>query len=424
MSEFFGPVAYLHPYILQILFAEALFAVFLKRRSKFILRLCIVIPCYIFIAAIIPALIYPFAQGFLSMSIFVLSLAIFPLCFHINFTDTLFCGISAMAVQNLTYNCTVLNCLMLNTGSDITLNVILIQGITYVAVYSVCFFFFARKLKNIESISVGRLSMLAVSTFLMIIAYILQWIFSNQESNFAIDVICSILFSCINVLSLFLLFGMMKRSKLLEENRILEQLIASNAKQYEMSEENIEIINMKCHDLKHQISVLKTEENEKSFAEIEKAIMVYDNIAKTGNKVLDVILSKESLICEKYKIKFTYIVDAKGLEKIDPIDIASIFYNSLDNSIEYLSQVEEVGKRVMSLKVMFKNNLLSIHLMNYLDSNLKFDDGMPLTTKSDTNFHGFGLKSIRYIAQKYGGNMVISVKNKFFILDVMIPINK
>lgn len=43
------------------------------------------------------------------------------------------------------------------------------------------------------------------------------------------------------------------------------------------------------------------------------------------------------------------------------------------------------------------------------------------TTKADKLFHGYGLKSIRYIAEKYHGNVEISTKGNVFTLQIVLP---
>lgn len=60
---------------------------------------------------------------------------------------------------------------------------------------------------------------------------------------------------------------------------------------YRIAKENIDIINRKCHDLKHQIAALRDmctkEEREKYIEEIQDSIQIYEAMVKTGNDVLD-----------------------------------------------------------------------------------------------------------------------------------------
>ena len=53
------------------------------------------------------------------------------------------------------------------------------------------------------------------------------------------------------------------------------------------------------------------------------------------------------------------------------------------------------------------------------DKDLILLDGLPVTSKPDKDFHGFGIKSIRFIAQKYGGHVAISAQQHHFCLHFM-----
>ena len=65
--------------------------------------------------------------------------------------------------------------------------------------------------------------------------------------------------------------------------------------------------------------------------------------------------------------------------------------------------------------------MLGIHIENYCEEELRFQNGLPLSTKGDANYHGFGLKSIWHVVEKYGGNIVVSFENRIFSLDTIFP---
>jgi hypothetical protein len=49
-------------------------------------------------------------------------------------------------------------------------------------------------------------------------------------------------------------------------------------------------------------------------------------------------------------------------------------------------------------------------------------DGLPETTKEDKHYHGFGVKSIRYITEKYGGDMSVTMEDGVFSLDLIFSL--
>ena len=68
------------------------------------------------------------------------------------------------------------------------------------------------------------------------------------------------------------------------------------------------------------------------------------------------------------------------------------------------------------------NRLLLIHVENYFEGKLVMRDGIPVTTKEDKNYHGYGMLSIRRIVEKYSGNFSISTEDQLFQIDIMLPI--
>lgn len=95
---------------------------------------------------------------------------------------------------------------------------------------------------------------------------------------------------------------------------------------------------------------------------------------------------------------------------LTPTDVYSLFGNAIDNAIEALLKVESEEKRIIQMSIRAKGKIIYVNIDNYSEKNIEFKNGMPVTTKSDDKYHGFGLKSIRYITEKYGGAFSVSQK--------------
>jgi len=160
-------------------------------------------------------------------------------------------------------------------------------------------------------------------------------------------------------------------------------------------------------------------------AEVEDSIMIYDHVVETENEVLNTILSEKSLYCEKHQITLTCIADAAPLDFMSVMDIYALLGNALDNAIEAVSKYEEVEKRVVSLTISSKNDFLCIQTNNYVDEELQFKDGLPLSTKKRNRaYHGFGMKSMKHLTEKYGGTLVVSQEKNIFMLQIILPMPK
>ena len=56
------------------------------------------------------------------------------------------------------------------------------------------------------------------------------------------------------------------------------------------------------------------------------------------------------------------------------------------------------------------------------DKAIDLNGGQPATTKENKESHGYGIKSIRKAAEKYGGCMTLEQQDGWFIMTVLIPL--
>ena len=204
-------------------------------------------------------------------------------------------------------------------------------------------------------------------------------------------------------------------------------LLSRQYEQYRQSRENIEAINRKYHDLKHQIGVIRlepsAEKREEYLNQLESGIQGIGPMQKTGNDVLDTILFSKQLYCAKHRIAMMVVADGARLGFMDVMDICSVFGNALDNAIESVLKLPDKEKRLIRIAVYTQNNFLMIRVENYFEGPLQMEDGEFKTTKRDKGRHGYGIKSIHCIAEKYGGSVSAEAQDNWFHLRVLLPIS-
>lgn len=208
-------------------------------------------------------------------------------------------------------------------------------------------------------------------------------------------------------------------------NAILQMQYAN----YQISEETIEMVNRKYHDLKHLIHLLRSDvtsgEKIASLDRVEEEIRTYEAQNKTGNKVLDTILTSKGNHCANNGIQLTCVADGEALNFLDVMDLSTLFGNALDNAIEGVSQIPDPEERLIHLSVARERGFLRIRVENRCREELKVSGGkLPGTTKSDNRFHGYGLKSIVSTAKKYGGSATVLAENGWFELRILIPLQE
>ena len=157
---------------------------------------------------------------------------------------------------------------------------------------------------------------------------------------------------------------------------------------------------------------------------MKEAIDIYDKVIHTGDEVLSTILSERSLQCSQRRIKLSCNVLYSDCSFINTVDLYTMLGNALENAIEGVGKLSDEDKKTISFTVEKRGNILCFMIENYYEGEIILSDGLPQTTKSDESSHGIGMHSIRRIAQKYGGDILVDADGEIFTLQIMLPIVK
>ena len=344
------------------------------------------------------------------------------LCMGGSAVKAVYYAIYACAVQHIAYDIYLIYTIL---GGDNYMIIVLI----FVAVYLLAYLLAARKLARENSFMPDRRSLFPIATIV-----ILVWILSIMDDSFVSgfesgDLHRVIYRICDGLCCFYVLWVQISQRELV---RLQSELTGINAawrlkkEQYEMTEDTIENINRKCHDLKHQIRELRNlsddQEREVYLDELENDIMIYDTALQTGNRALDIVLMEKALYCKNHGINWTCMADGSKLGMMKVEDIYAIFGNALENAIHAVMDLKDEMKRVISVKIISQNSILVIQIQNYYKGDLRFENGLPVTTKKNKRDHGYGMKSIRYTAEKYNGTITVNTGEDIFTLQILIPI--
>ncbi len=204
----------------------------------------------------------------------------------------------------------------------------------------------------------------------------------------------------------------------------LKSILERQYENFRVRQESINLVNQKYHDLKHQIALLRSEiGTDRKLAyldQVENEIRTYEAQNKTGNEVLDAILTGKSLYCAEHGITMTAVADGHALDFMSVMDLSALFGNALDNAIEAAEQVPDPEQRLIVLSVSQQKGFVKMQFRNrYLSG--ETITSLPATTKNDKRYHGYGLKSIRSTVEKYGGSVAVHGEDGWFELGILIP---
>ncbi len=417
---------------LQLMMSGAALTFYLPRRQHFLWRFLLGEAGYfIVVFGIFHGLQLIFqdmlaGQVLYYLLIFLVGVELVHLCFDVSEKELVFIGTGAYAIQHLTFNLVQLIDFIPVVGGVLKETMIWESGIPYAVMPAVIYFLLLRKYRETGELKEKDIRMIILSFVTIFTAIVVSLIARRAWDGSAQAFVCYLYGLICCCLSLFILMYIPKENRLCHEQQTLEQIIQVMGEQQQVSKESVEIINRKCHDIKHQLKALMEiedkEQRRKYTEEIRQAISIYDAIYQTGNAALDFVLREKALRCQEYEIKLSCLTDGKVLGFINTLDIYALFGNILDNAIESVTKEPDIEKRIINLHVLRRADILHIHADNYCNEEIRFEDGLPLTNKKDKAYHGFGVRSIRHVTEKYGGEMVLKKENDRFVLDLLIPI--
>ena len=358
------------------------------------------------------------------LCVFALAVICVLFCFKVKLLPALFCVTVAYCLEHMAQR---ISALILFNVTDIVwwgrqLFQIGCEVLLYTALYQLLIrHFLCREDDDYrDNQSLLWLSLVVISADIILNTLGMHLVFQSDQRDPLIvvhtfSILCSFLVLVISMCTI-----RMKSAE--KETLIVEQLLHSEREQFRRDNAVIDTINVKCHDLKHQIAMIETKLDQQELRDIRSAIQIYDSGVDTGNNALDVVLCNKMLLCTGRQIKLTCVADGKLLDFIREADIYSLFSNILDNAIESVSKLQEPEKRQITLTVSAERGFVFIHAENYYEGELQFKNGIPETGKADKRYHGFGLLSIRTLVEKYEGDLRIKAQSNIFKLDIMLPL--
>lgn len=204
----------------------------------------------------------------------------------------------------------------------------------------------------------------------------------------------------------------------------MQRFIHDKQEYYRINRGGIASLQQKCHDLKHQIALIRSAEGKRQFDEyvrgLEDTINEYNTVIETGNESIDVVLTEKNIHCSIKGIKFTYMIDGRLFSFLTEMDIYALFGNVLENAIEAAERAPS-ERRFISLKAARRGGMAVLLVENSYANELSYDDGeLPATNKPEAHHHGFGLRSVRDLAERNGGGISIQAEEGVFRLTVTL----
>ena len=418
---------------IDTLICTALYSRYFSRKQHFLIRLLLCL-LSLYAITVLSAFIrgdYDFIWVRLLIrqftNLFIISILFF--CFNESVSELLLCWSASLATQSIAEKSfgLILNLFAKDDRETISFFSShqkydwYIYYATHIAIYLILVISFNRHNRTEKDKETTR-NIVYLSVGTAILTNILMGIERYYEGdNYVLNAITKIFSILCGLFILLLRTDILTQNRYKQELKVMNEVLHLENKQFEAIKENINVINTKCHDIRNQLSRFEGRLTDQELDTLKAAIHIYDNNIKTGCEILDVILYQKQLYCEKNQIQLSCMADGSCLSFMSPAHLHSLFSNAIENAIEALTKLEDTQKRIVNISIHRQNGLITISISNYFTGECPMADYLPVTSKEDKNHHGYGMRSMKYIAEQYNGSLFAKTDGEVFHLNIHIP---
>lgn len=415
-----------HGYVLELLACVAATTWKLERQERFAARLTGILlaeVCFTIVWEQVPHNLYTESlRTFLLWSIAAVGIR---LCFRIAAAWAVFYATAAGTMQHIIYR-----------GAKLLQNAVYHMDRQYwawsrwvylglfVLLFAVCCLTLTRRLhsRNLGTLP-GR-----TMTFIMVGYQLSMNIFVNLFNAFSVDsaprifTTYSVYDEVTTILLFFLLCEILQRSDAEWDNMVLQQMMRQQRQQMELSKETVELINIKCHDIRKQLYTLGSRVPTEELDELKKAVDIYGSTVKTGQRDVGraaggalhrVQGPRHPAGLHRRRCKAGLPEARRGVLAVRQRAGQRHRGGDPAGAGPPLHRPAGAGRA---------GHAAHPHGELRRRAPLHFVDGLPQTTKGDARWHGFGVKSIRRIVQQHGGTLTMQAQDGMFRLVALLPL--
>ena len=268
----------------------------------------------------------------------------------------------------------------------------------------------------------GKAALVAVVMAAMVFAVSNLLFLGDREVDMSVYYIRTLVDFC-GVLILTVQHEQLREAALHSELAAMDEVLHRQYEQYKRSKEGIRLINNRYHALKIQIADIRAERDrakqDAALARMESGIRQYEAENKTGNPVLDTLLTAKSMDCQQRGINMTSVADGSQLGFLSTRELCTLVGAPLDNAIESVLAEPDPEKRLLRVAIYNQSGCVMLRFENYCAQPVELGaDGLPVH-----NAHGgYDLQGVQAAAQRHDGTMTLHWADGWFTLRILLPV--
>ena len=176
-------------------------------------------------------------------------------------------------------------------------------------------------------------------------------------------------------------------------------------------------------DISPQVAEIRAERDrakqDAALARMESGLRQYEAENKTGNPVLDTLLTAKSMDCQQRGINMTSVADGSQLGFLSTRELCTLVGAPLDNAIESVLAEPDPEKRLLRVAIYNQSGCVMLRFENYCAQPVEMGaDGLPVH-----NAHGgYDLQGVQAAAQRHDGTMTLHWADGWFTLRILLPV--
>lgn len=260
-----------------------------------------------------------------------------------------------------------------------------------------------------------------ISAIILFVAAEIQY--NKIDDNFSMIVLTSGI-TAINICVFILIKKIAVKNKQLTMLKVLNTQHEEQMKSLRSIELIYNSVKILKHDMKNEWLVvynalqkgdtMRAEELLKKM--INKTDSVFEETVKLSHSSINAIVNYKLNLAKQSGIYCTSMIQ-DDFDSFEEYDIVMLFANLMDNAIEASKGVENPR---IDITITTKMNYLSIIIGNKIEKSVLQSNSSLETSKQNKEKHGFGIQSVKQIADKYYGMTDFYEQDNMFYADIML----
>lgn len=278
-----------------------------------------------------------------------------------------------------------------------------------------------------SSFVLGLFTMPLASIFIIFLMFNTST-YINDDYYLLLVIMSGILLTLANIFVFYIIEKQSDYIKTKEQLEFAQAHIEKQISHYKELYEQQETLKKFRHDSKNMYAALLSKIETLSPKEAAEYVREQLNIVNSpngeinsGNPVIDAVIHSKLDTAKNSNIQIQPTFRLTKNIQINELELGVLIGNAIDNAIEATVKISDETQRIITVSLVSVEEMLSVKVTNPCPPPKKgniWDSGG--TSKEDSRNHGYGIRSMKTIAEKYGGMVTPEYKDGVFTLSAIM----